>query len=328
MIRRRKVVLSIGLLSLGGYRSARAQAAPALRRVGMLAIGSAASSAAVMAALQQGLAEFGWVDGQNLALRVVYAHGDFARLEPLAGELVAQSVELVACSTPQAVATLHRAAPLLPIVMLGVGNPVQLGFVASLARPGGVITGLSMQSEDLRAKPIQFLHEMLPAARRIGVLQSAASAVTTSAWVDTERACLALGLTPLRVQASEPAQLGAAVQQLVKLKVHAVVVPADGMMFNERARLHALLQAARLPVAYSAREHAQAGGLFSFGTNLAANFRYAAKYVDKILRGAKPADLPVEQPTIFEFVINLTAAKALGIQVPKALLLRADELIQ
>lgn len=169
---------------------------------------------------------------------------------------------------------------------------------------------------------------MVPGAVRIAVLLSGSSNIIDAAWVETQRACVALGLRAQRFVANDPVQIALAVEQIVREESQAVVVPANGMYFAERVRLHALLQSARLASAYQFREHALIGGLFSYGANLIAMFRYATKYVDKILKGAEPAVLPIEQPTSFELVINLKTAKALGLTMPQSLLLRADEVIE
>jgi putative ABC transport system substrate-binding protein len=212
--------------------------------------------------------------------------------------------------------------------MAGVSDAVGAGFVGSLARPGGNITGFTSQQEEIFGKLIGILHEVTPGARRIAILLNESYPSHALFWAGAQSACAALDLVALRVVASAPAQIGAAVEQIVQQRGQAVVVIPDGMYFAERAKLQELTQAARLPVAYALRDHVLAGGLLSYGADLAANYRNAAKYVDKILKGAKPADLPVEQTTKFELVINLKTAKALGITIPQAVLLRADEVIQ
>ena len=202
------------------------------------------------------------------------------------------------------------------------------GFVASLAKPGGNITGFTSQQEEVLGKLIGILHEVAPGARRIAILLNESGPSHALFWSAAQSACTALNLVALRVVASAPAQLGAAVEQIVRQRSQAIVVVSDPMYYSERAKLQELMQATRLPVAYTLREHVVAGGLLSYGVDLVATLRSAAKYVDKILKGAKPADLPVEHPTKFELVINLKTAKALGITIPQSLLLRADEVIQ
>ena len=223
---------------------------------------------------------------------------------------------------------LQRATKTIPVVMANVSNAVGNGFVASLARPGGNITGITNLYEEVLGKLIGILHEVAPGARRIAILLNESNPSHAAFWAGAQSACAALDLVALRVVASTPAQLGTAVGEIVRQRSQAVVVVSDGMYFAERAKLQELMQTTRLPVAYGLREHVVAGGLLSYASDLAANYRYAAKYVDKILKGAKPADLPVEQPTKFELVINTKTAKALGLTIPQSLLLRADEVIQ
>jgi putative tryptophan/tyrosine transport system substrate-binding protein len=326
MMRRR--VTSAGLVLIAANWAGPIWAATRTRRVGVLLTSSEVSAVASVGAFKRGMDELGWKEGSNVEYRIAYANGDYGRFDALAVDLVAQQVEVIVTGTAQATQAAHKTAPALPIVMTTVSNAVRLGFVESLARPGGSITGLSLLFEDLRAKLIQVLHEMLPGARRIAVLLSADSDHHVQAWADLQRACLVFGLEPQRFVAKDPAQIASAVDRIAAQRAQAVVVPGDGMFIAERVRLQALLDAARLPSAYQWREHVTAGGLFSYGADLNENFRHSAKYVDKILKGARPADLPVEQPTKFEFVINRKAAKALGITVPQALLLRADEVIE
>ena len=272
--------------------------------------------------------DLGWLDGKNIAYRFVYANGDMDRLDALASELVAQKVELILAPSSPSVRAAQRATKTIPIVMGSVSNPVGNGFVASLAKPGGNITGVSNQLEDVLNKPIEILHEITPGARRFAILLNETSPSYAAFWAAAQGACAALNLIALKVVASAPSQLTAATAQIVQQRSQAIVVPADSLYLNNRAGLQALMQTTRLPVAYGWREHVVDGGLLSYAPDIPASFRHAAKYVDKILKGAKPADLPVEQPTKFDFVINVKTAKALGISIPKDILLRADEVIQ
>ena len=327
MITRRSVLLagSIGLLA--AHRLSHGQPAATIRRVGLLWTASETAAAHLRTAFTQGMRDLGWMEGKNVEYRFVYADGDVGRLDSLAGELVGQNVEVIMVS-PTATRAALRATKTIPIVMAGAANPVGNGFVTSLAKPGGNITGITGQNDQVFGKLIGILHEVAPGARRIAVLLNESNPSHGVFWASAQSACAALGLVALRVVASTPAQLGAAVEQIVRQRSQAVVIVGDGMYFAERARLQELMQGTRLPVAYALREHVVEGGLLSYSTDLAATFRHAAKYVDKILKGAKPADLPVEQPTTFELLLNLRAAKALGITIPKDVLLRADEVIQ
>jgi putative ABC transport system substrate-binding protein len=327
VITRRSVLLAGGIGLIVAHRPSHGQPVTAIRRVGMLLLASEDATVHLRAAFTQGMQGLGWLEGKNVEYRIVYADGDVGRLDALASELVGQKVEVIMVS-PRAARAAQRATKTIPIVMAGAGNAVGAGFVASLARPGGNITGISSQAEEVLGKLIGILHEVTPGARRIAILLNESSPLHAALWAGAQSACAALDLVALRVVASAPAQLGAAVGEIVRQRSQAVVVVADGMYFAERTRLQELMQTTRLPAAYGLREHVVAGGLLSYASDLAANFRYAAKYVDKILKGAKPADLPVEQPTQFELVINLKTAKALGLTIPQSVLLRADEVIQ
>ena len=228
----------------------------------------------------------------------------------------------------QAAVAAQKATKTIPIVFVGASDPVGLGLVASLARPGGNITGMATQNDDVLRKRIEILHHAVPTARRIAILLNETVPTPEVFWAAAEAACASLGLVALRVVANTPAQFGAAAEQIVNQRAQAVVVVSSLLYYLERERLHEQLQTTRLPVVHDLREQLGASGLLSYGVDLAASFRYLAKWVDKILKGAKPADLPVERPTQFTLVINLKAAKALGLTLPQAVLLRADEVIQ
>jgi putative ABC transport system substrate-binding protein len=328
VITRRSVRLAGGIGLLVAHRQSRGQSAPMIRRVGMLFLASEAATAHLRAAFKQGMQDLGWLEGKNVEYRIVYADGDVGRLDALASELVGQKVEVIVAGSSAVTRAAQRATKTIPILMVGVSNAIGTGFVASLAKPGGNITGISNQREEVLGKLIGILHEATPGARRIAILLNESNSSYGGLWAAAQSACAALDLVALRVVASAPAQLGAAVGEIVRQRSQAVVVVPDPIYLNERAKLQELMHATRLPAAYGLREHVVAGGLLSYAADLAASFRYAAKYVDKILKGAKPAELPVEQPTKYELVINLKTAKALGITIPQSLLLRADEVIQ
>ncbi|TMG91126.1 MAG: ABC transporter substrate-binding protein [Betaproteobacteria bacterium] len=327
MITRRSVLLAGGIGLLVAHRLSRGQPAATIRRVGWLSFGSK-GSAHVYAAFKQGMHDLGWLEGKNVQYQFVYADGDVDRLGALAGELVGRNVEVIICGNALATRAAQRATKTIPIVMVYVGNPVGNGFVASLANPGGNITGMTQQPEDVLGKLIGILHEIVPGARRIAFLLNESNPNYPVFWGAAQRACSALDLVALRVLAGAPAQFGAAVEQIVRQGSQAVVVVVDPVYLDERVKLQALMQTTRLPVAYAFREQVVAGGLLSYSTDLAASFRDAAKYVDKILKGAKPSDLPVAQPTKFELVINLKTAKDLGLTIPQSVLVRADDVIQ
>jgi putative ABC transport system substrate-binding protein len=327
MITRRTFSLVGGIGLLAALRRGRTQPSPTLRRVGLLWLASDAASAHLRAAFTQGMQDLGWLAGKNVEYRFVFADSDFGRLDALAGDLAGQGVEVMVVS-PQATRAAQRASKTVPIVMAGVANADGAGFVASLAHPGGNITGLSSQPEDVTGKLVGILHEAVPAAKRIAVLLNENSLSHAGHWAAAQKACSSLGLVPRRVVASTPAALGAAVAEIARQRSQAVVVVSDGMYFAERARLQELMHPTRLPVAYGLRDHVVAGGLLSYAFDLVANYRNAAKYVDRILKGAKPADLPVELSSRFELVVNLRTARALGLTIPSSLLARADEVIR
>ncbi len=328
MITRRNVLLAGGIGLLVADPFSIGQPPATIRRVGWLSLGSKASPADVYAAFKQGMHDLGWMEGKNVEYRIAYADGDVNRLDALASELIRQAVDVIVSGNATTTRALQRATKTIPIVMGSVNNPVGNGFVASLAKPGGNITGITTQSEEVLGKLIGILHEVAPGAQRIAFLLNESNPNHPVYWAAAQSACAALDLVALRIVASAPAQLGAAVGEIVRQRSQAVVVIPDGMYFAEGAKLQELLQPTRLPVTYGWREHVVAGGLLSYAADLAATFRHVATYVDKILKGAKPADLPVEQANKFELVINLKTAKALGLTIPQPLLLRADEVIQ
>ena len=328
MISRRSVLLAGGISVLAVPRLTSGQAAVTIRRVGFLAFSSEATNAHLRTAFKQGMHDLGWMEGKNVEYRFVYADGDVDRVDALASELIGQGVEVILVGSSQSAHAAQQATKTVPIVLAGVANAVGAGLVASLAKPGGNITGFTSQQDEVLGKLIGILHEIAPGARRIAILLNDSNPLRAAYWARAQSACAALDLVALRIVATTPAQLGAAVEQIVRQRAQAIVVTSDSMYFTERAKLQELLQTTRLPVACALRDNVVAGGLLSYGYDTAANYRNAAKYVDKILKGSKPADLPIEQATKFDLVINLKTAKALGLTIPQSLLLRADEVIQ
>ena len=328
MITRRRLLLAGGIGILVMHRLGHGQPSPTIRRVGYLSIGSKADPAGLYAVFKQGMHDLGWLEGKNVEYEIVYADSDVNRLDASASELIRHKVDVIVVGNATTTRALQRATKTIPIVMASVGNPVGNGFVASLARPGGNITGIATLQDEVLGKLIGVLHEVAPGARRVAIMLNESNPNYPVNWAAAQHACAALDLVALRVVASAPAPLAAAIEQIVRQRSEAVVIVGDPVYMNELVKLQGLLQATRLPVAYGLREHVVAGGLLSYGPALVATFRHAATYVDRILKGAKPADLPIEQPTKFELAINLKTAKALGITIPKDVLLRADEVIQ
>jgi putative ABC transport system substrate-binding protein len=281
---------------------------------------------AAIEAFRQGLRELGYVEGQNVIIEQRYAHGAHERLSRLARELLERKVDVLVVDGQLTVQAAREVAGTTPIIFTLVGDPVGAGIVASLARPGGTITGLTSFSGELIPKRLQLLREVVPAAR-VGVLYNPPNTAARRVEQLTETA-RSLGLELRPVEARSPEALGDAFGTMSREGVGAVLVWNDAMFVSQRARIAELAAQHRLPAVYEDRQFAEAGGLMTYGPNEAANFRRAAAFVDKILKGAKPADLPVEQPTKFELVINMKTAKTLGLTIPQSVLLRADEVIE
>jgi putative ABC transport system substrate-binding protein len=279
-----------------------------------------------IAALRQGLQELGYVEGQNLVIEERYANGDSAQLPDLVRELIQLKVQVLVVDGGTTVRAVRDAMDATPTVFTLVGDPVISGFVQSLDRPGGTMTGLTNFNTQLAPKRLQLLREVAP-FNRVGVLENPTN--PGPAALELLRvAARSLGVELVLVEAPSPTELGGAFAKLHQARVMALVVMTDAMFLSQRARVVDLAFQHQLPAVYHEREFAEAGGLMAYGPNEPAIFRRAAAYVDKILRGAKPGDLPVEQPRKFELVVNLKTAKALGLTIPQSLLLRADEVIQ
>jgi putative tryptophan/tyrosine transport system substrate-binding protein len=269
------------------------------------------------------------VEGQNIVIDYRFAEGRFDRLPDLAAELVRLRVDVImAGPTPPAVAA-KNATGTIPIVVAGVGDPVELGLIASLAHPGGNVTGLSFSvGMDIFGKGLELLREAVPKFRRVAILSNPANPSHALAITNVKAAAGSLGVQLQLLEAREPNQFDGAFAAMAKERVDALLVVADGMFIFHRARLADLTAKNRVPSMHGVRENVEAGGLMSYGPSTVAAWRRAAFFVDRILKGAKPADLPVEQPTKFELVINLKTAKTLGLDMPASLLARADEVIE
>ena len=318
------VLLAVGLLT----GPAPAQGAAKLPRVGLLMGGTPASTAPLVAAFRQGLRDLGYVGGQNVALELRYAEGRAERLPGLAAELVRQKVELVVTGNPAAARAAQQATGTIPIVFAAVGDPVAEGFVASLARPGGNLTGLSPMSPDLVGKQLELLKETVPRLSRVAVLRDPAHPDHPPMVRQAEGAVRALGLRLALIDAGSADALDGAFRRMAAERVGSALVLRHWRFLQLRARIADLAAQAALPTMFGHREEAEAGGLMSYGANTEALFRRAGTYVDKILKGAKPTDLPVEQPMKFELVVNLKTARALGLTFPPSILIRADQVIQ
>jgi putative ABC transport system substrate-binding protein len=310
--------------------AADAQQAGKVPRVGVLHSGLSEASAPVLEGFRQGLRELGYVEPKNIAIEYRFAEGHLARLPALAAELVLLKVDVIVASggTPTILAA-RNATSTIPIIFPTVGDPVAQGIVASFARPGGNITGLTLMAPELGAKKLGLLKEVVPRARRVAVLGQEANAFTAFDFENLQAPGLAMGLQLHRIEVRSPDDLESAFSKIATtVRATALFVQAVTLFVESRKQIADLAAKYRLPAIADARELTEAGILMSYGADRTDLGRRAAAYVDKILKGAKPADLPVEQPTKFELVINLKTAKALGLTIPQSLLLRADEVIQ
>jgi len=320
------IALTLGILA--APLAAEAQRSAKVRQIGFLGATSAPSASHVVAALKEGLRERGWVEGQNIAIEYRWAHERYERLSELAAELVRLKVDVIVAPTAPAVRAAKDITTTIPIVMVTVGDPVGSEFVTSLARPGGNITGMSVFAPELSGKNLQLLRELLPAVTRVAVLWNPTNPVGALELKEIEAAARSLGLQVQLLEAPDPKAFESAFAAMTLERAGALAVLVDAMFFSQRKRIVELAAASRLPAIYQRREFAEDGGLMAFGPSLTDLFRRAATYVDKLLKGAKPADLPVEQPTKFELVINLKTAKALGLTIPQSVFIRAEEVIQ
>ena len=326
MNRQRRRLLLLGALSAIAPPAALSQRKVA--RVGTIYVTSIAAGAQYISAFKQRLHDLGWVEARNIEYVMLAAEGSAERLDSLARDLVERKVDVLLGGPPNVAVALHRATRTIPIVMANVPDPVALGLVASLARPGGNVTGISSQTNVLVAKQIELLKEILPAAKRIAMLYSPQNPSAGAFREVAGKAAVFLRVSLDFAPVERPEELEAVVQRVAKDGAQALVVPADPVMLSLRLRLNAALAKVRLPAAFANRDHALDGALLSYAPDLVDNFRLAAGYVDRILKGANPADLPVGQSETIQLVVNLKTAKALGIALPQAVLLRANEVIE
>jgi len=318
--------LAAGLLA--APLTAEAQAPAKVPRVGYVFSRAPSEAHRLWDAARQGLRELGYVEGQNIALEVRWAEGRYERLPELVAEMVRFNVDvLVVASTPGALAV-KNATRTIPVVMVAVSDPVGSGLVASLARPGSNFTGLGMLNPEISGKRSELLKESLPGISRVAVLTNPGNPSHDRFWKETQAAARTLGLQLQSIKVRAPENFDEAFQAAAAGRAEAMLAFDDPMLLSSRARFVALAAKHRLPTMYGLREFPDAGGLLSYGPNLLDQYRRTATYVDRILKGAKPADLAVEQPTKFDLVINLKTAKALGLTIPPSVLQRADQVIE
>jgi putative tryptophan/tyrosine transport system substrate-binding protein len=297
-------------------------------RIGRLSPISAETDVANLAAFGSRMRELGWVEGRNFTLVTRFADGREARLPELAGELVRQGVDVILAGSSQGVLAAQRATSAIPIVMVTTGDPIADGIVKSLARPGANVTGVTAIGQALNTKRLELIKEAVPGANRVGVIINPGSPYTARLVEDRGRAARTLALDVRLFEVREPDHFEAAFAAARTERMDALLVQTTGFFITHRKRIVELAARNRVPAVYGEREFVDAGGLMFYGASLRDMYRDAAVYVDKILKGAKPADLPIEQPAKLELIINLKAAKALGITIPPSVLARADRIVE
>ena len=329
MMRITPITILVVALSLDLAYFAQAQQPTKVPRIGCLYAGSPSTQSARIEAFRQGLRELGYVEGENIIIEYRYSEGNYDRLPALAAELVRLKVDIIITGGAPATVAAKEATVMIPIVMTQVGDPVGSGFVASLARPGGKVTGLANFAPELSGKRLELLKEIVPRLSRVAVFGTSTSPDNAPSLREVELAAGAFGVKLQYLDVLRPKDVETAFREASKGRADAVLMMASGPVLNPRRKeILELAVKSRLPVIYTGRASVEAGGLMAYGVNQNDLDRRAATYVDKILRGAKPADLPVEQPTKFEFIINLKAAKQIGLTIPPNVLARADRIIK
>jgi putative ABC transport system substrate-binding protein len=325
---RRTFIGTLGGSLIAPSLAVEAQPANRIYRVGFLEAGAASVNRHFLEAFESGLREFGYVDGKNVIIDARWAEGQADRFPVLFVELVALKPDVIVVASTLGAVAAKKVVTSIPVVFVGVSDPLDMGLVASLARPGGNMTGISrVFGEGLIGKALQLLMDIVPGASRIAILWNARGEVAPRV-KEAELAVRTLAMAPLPIDVRGPSDFDYAFARMRKQNADAVMVVTDPLTLRNRETIVRLAAANRIPAVYEFAEFARAGGLIAYSASVPALFARAAIYVDKILKGATPADLPVEQPTKFELVINLKTAKALGLTIPQSLLLRADEVIQ
>jgi ABC-type uncharacterized transport system substrate-binding protein len=326
-MRRREFITLLGGAAAGWPLTTRAQQ-PAVPVIGFMNGGTPKGGEDLRTAFRQGVSEAGYNDGQNVTIEYHWGEGHDDRLPALVADLVRRRVSVIAATGTPAALAAKAATTTIPIVFETAGDPVKLGLVASLNRPGGNITGVTQLSSELVSKRLGLLHDLIPAATIIGFLVNPIDPRTETQTKDTQQAAQALGLQIQVMDASTEAEIDAAFARLPELRAGAVLVGTGEFFRRQRELIPVLSARLRMPVIYPYREFAAAGGLISYGTNLNDAYRFAGAYTGRVLKGEKPADLPVMRPTKFELVINLKTARALGLTIPSGVLAIADEVIE
>jgi len=322
------LVVTFALVLLAAPPRADAQAPAKARRIGFLGNTTPVLEANLVGPFREGLRDLGYVEGQNILIEYRWAEGKYDRFPALIAELIALKVEVIVTAGTPATLAVEKATTSVPLVMIAVGDPVGTGIIPSLSQPGGNITGLTSISPELDGKRLELLREVIPNLSHIAVLWNAASPLQVVGERQTQAAAQVLRMKVLSLGVRTQEEIEDALATIVRERPGALLVLADRLFLQHRARIMAFATKHRLPGVHAYRELVEAGGLMSFGPSYAGMHKRAAYFVDRILKGTKPADLPVEQPTRFELVINLRTAKALGLTIPPSVLIRADEVIQ
>ena len=326
--RRRELLIALGVAALAWAGAVRAQAPSTLRRIGMLSGFSPSGYAPSYQAFRLGLRDLGWVEGKNISIEYRHAEGRHDRLPDLAADLVRLKVDVIVTAATSDALAAQRATKAIPIVMVAAGNPVANGLVESLARPGGNVTGLSQMLQEVSGKRLELLKEVVPKLSRVAVLWNPNSASATLNWKENQQPARQLGIQLFSLEVRSPSELDKAFEAATKVRAGALAILPDPVISTNLERIVDFATKSRLPSIYQSSEFADAGGLVTYGPDRTDLFRRAATYVDKILKGTKPGDLPVDQPTKLELVVNLKTAKALGITIPQSVLFRADKVIE
>ena len=326
--RRRELLIALGVAALAWAGAVRAQAPSTLRRIGMLSGFSPSAYAPSYQAFRLGLRDLGWVEGKNISIEYRHAEGRHDRLPDLAADLVRLKVDVIVTAATSDALAAQRATKAIPIVMVAAGNPVANGLVESLARPGGNVTGLSQMLQEVSGKRLELLKEVVPKLSRVAVLWNPNSASATLNWKENQQPARQLGIQLFSLEVRSPSELDKAFEAATNVRAGALAILPDPVISTNLERIVDFAAKSRLPSIYQSSEFADAGGLVTYGPDRADLFRRAATYVDKILKGTKPGDLPVDQPTKLELVVNLKTAKALGITIPQSVLFRADKVIE
>jgi len=326
-MRRRSFIRGIAISAAAWPLAARAQPKEKVLKLGFLGAQTASAESDWTAVFAHRLADLGWIDGRNIAIEYHWGNGSFDNSADVFAEFVHQKVDVIVTHATQNIVLAKQATKTIPIVFASAGDPVGNGLVDSLARPGGNVTGLSIQAVDTSGKRLEFLREVFPALRRVAVFVNAKNPVSGEEIKQIQVAARAFDVDAIAVNIEQDKDLAPAFEKL-KGDADSLYIPTDPLFLTNRVRINTLALVARLPTIYADREYVEIGGLMAYGINWPAQFRRTAELVDKVLRGTSPAEIPVEQPTKFDLLINLTTAKALGLTVPPTLSAIADEVIE